>query len=207
MKASQLFVCVSLACSSTLAQSTSYTSRSDFNAALGASTTITFESLAPTDSSGLGVGAITVSGVTFTNFEHQLLISSGSYLGTGQFLFNFDSSYPVGVFLPGGRTAFGADFSGGIGPNPAFNATLTFNLLDGQSVSYIFTGTQNAWTFFGPTFAEPITSLVYDDGGQFFPGSHEEAFDNGTFGSVVPEPHCLLVVPLTLLLLRLRRAA
>src|SRR5258707_11269703 len=113
MKTSQLLLCVSVACSSTLAQGTTYTSRSDFNAALGASTTITFENLAPTDTGGMGAGAIMVSGVTFTNFEHQLFISSDSYLGTGHFLFNFDSSYPVGVFLPAGKTAFGADLSGG----------------------------------------------------------------------------------------------
>jgi hypothetical protein len=207
MKISQLFLCVSVACSSTLAQGAIYTSRSDFNAALGASTTITFENVAPTDTGGMGAGTITVSGVTVTNLEHQLFISSDSYLGTGHYLFNFDSSYPVGVFLPGGKTAFGADFSGGLGPDPSFNATLTFKLLGGQSFSYNFTGTQNAWTFVGATFAAPITSLVYDDGGQFFPGSHEEAFDNVTFGSAVPEPNCLLFVPLALLFLRLRRAA
>jgi len=199
-------LCVFIACWSTLGQGSIFTSRSDFNSALTASTTVTFETLAPTDTGGLGAGTITVSGVAFTNLEHQLFISSDSYLGTGHFLFNFDSSYPVGVFLPGGRTAFGADFSGGVGPNPSFNGSLTFNLLDGQSFQYSFTGTQNAWTFFGATFAEPIASLVYDDGAQFFPGSHEEAFDNVTFGLAVPEPSALLLVPVLLLFLRPRHA-
>jgi hypothetical protein len=130
---------------------------------------------------------ITVSGVTFTNNEARLFTGSG-------YLWNFDSSYPVGVFLPNGSDAFGADFSGGINPqNNPFNGTLTFTLLDGQTFTHNFTGQVGSSTFLGFTFSQPIRNLVYSDGGSFLPGAHEEKLDNVTFG-VVPEPQTSLLV-------------
>jgi len=171
------------------AQGTTYTDRSTFNAALESSTTITFTGL-PDPPLGTGRSPITVSGVTFTNNEARLFTGSG-------YLWNFDSSYPVGAFLPDGINAFAADFSGGITPqNNPFNGTLTFTLLDGQVFTHNFTGQVGSWTFLGFTFSEPIRNLVYSDGGPFLPGGHEEMFDNVTFGVAVPEPQTSLLVVL-----------
>jgi hypothetical protein len=201
MKTAGLLLCISLA--PAWGQGTTYSSRSEFNAALNGATTIDFETVAPTDIFGVGTSPITVSGVTFADYDRQLFISSGSYMDTGHYLFNFDSGYPVSIFLPSRKNAFGADFSGGIGQNPLFDASLTFTLLGGQTLSYNFAGTQNAWTFFGVAFAQPITNVIYDDGGRPSPyGSHEEALDNVTFGSVVPEPTGLFLVPFCWLLFR-----
>lgn len=180
------------------AQGTIYTDRSAYIATLQSGTTITFESLAPSSPFSTGVSPVTVSGASFTNAESRLFVTSpstGIYPtpGDGQYLWNFDSSYPVGIFLPGGRNAFGADFSGGIVQNNPFNATLTFTLLDGQTYVHNFTGQLGSWTFRGFVFPQAIRSLVYDDGGPFLPGAHEEMLDNVTFGVVVPEPKSLLI--------------
>jgi hypothetical protein len=169
-----------------------FTDRASFSASLIPfpirPTTITFTGL--TDPSDLGTSPITVSGVTFTNAESRLFVQRTPIPGDGQYLWNFDSSYPVGIYLPGGRNAFGADFSGGIEPNATFNATLTVNLLGGQSYSYNFSGLRGAWTFFGVAFSQNISSLVFHDGGQSLPGTHEEMLDNVTFGvAIVPEPN------------------
>ena len=163
------------------AQGTMYTDRSAFAAALQSSTTIDFAGL-PDPPPGFGRSPITVSGVTFTNAESRL------FTGTGN-LWNFDSSYPVGIFLPVGMNAFGADFSGGILPqNNPFTGTITVNLVGGQSQTYNFTGQVGAWTFRGFVFSSPISNLIYNDGGPFLPGAHEEMLDNVTFGVAVPEP-------------------
>ena len=180
------------------AQGTVYTSRSAFTASINGSTTITFETLSPSSPSSIGTSPITDSGVAFTNAESRLFITSpatGIYPvpGTGQYLWNFDSSYPVGIFLPGGVTAFGADFSGGILPQTSFQATLTATLANGQSYSYGFSGPLGSFTFFGVSFSDPISSLIYSDGGQFSPGTHEEMLDNVTFGTAVPEPNISLL--------------
>ena len=175
-----------LAPSHCCAQGTLYTDHSIFNSALQSSTTITFAGL-PDPPPGIGRSPITVSGVTFTNNEARLFTGFG-------YLWNFDSSYPVGVFLPNGRNAFGADFSGGINPqNNPFNGTLTFTLLDGQTFTHNFTGQVGSWTFLGFTFSQPIRNLVYSDGGPFLPGAHEEMLDNVTFGVAVPEPQTALL--------------
>lgn len=180
------------------AQGTVYTDRSLFNAALQSSFTATFETLSPSSSSSIGISPVFDFGISITNSEHRLFVCKsppGLYLypipGDGQYIWNFDSSYPVGIFLPNGMNAFGADFSGGINPG-SFNATLTVNLVGGQSFSYNFTGQQGSWTFFGVGFSQPISSLVYHDGGILFPGNHEEMLDNVTFG-VVPEPQALTI--------------
>jgi hypothetical protein len=172
-----------------------YTDRSIFNAPLQSSATINFESLTPSSPFSTGISPVVVSGVTFTNSESRLFITSSStgvypIPGTRQYLWNFDSTYPVGIYLPGGINAFGADFSGGITPNAAINGTLTVNLVGGQTYTYNFPGLQGSWSFFGVAFAQNISSLVFHDGGQFFPGTHEEMLDNVTFGvATVPEPH------------------
>jgi hypothetical protein len=161
-----------------------YTDRATFTGALRpipTATTITFTGL--TDPSPIGASPIVLSGVTFTNAESRLFVSPG-------YLWNFDSSYPVGVYLPNGRNAFAADFSGGIVQNNPFNATLTFTLFDGQTFTHNFTGQMGDWTFLGFAFSQPIRSLVYDDGGPFLPGAHEEMLDNVIFGvATVPEPN------------------
>jgi len=173
------------------AQGTIYTDRSAFAAALQSGATITFDGL-PDPPSGLGRSPITVSGVTFTGADNSLHTGSG-------YLNNFDSSYPVGIFLPVGKNAFGADFSGGIVPqNNPFNATITVSLDGGQTHAYNFTGQVGSWTFLGFVFSDPIASLVYDDGGPFLPGAHEEELDNVTFGAAVPEPYSLLLAPCAL---------
>ncbi len=178
------------------AQGTIYASRAGFDAALASGTTITFDGVAPNDPSGTGVSSVNASGVTFTNFDSRLFVSSQSL---NPILYNFDSGYPVGIFLPGGKNAFGADFSGGIVQNNPFNATISVNLADGQSSQYHFTGQLGAWTFVGFIFSQPIASLVYDDGGISLPGTHEEMLDNVSFGTAVPEPRTPLLFVLALI--------
>lgn len=103
------------------------------------STTITFAG-PPDPPPGIGRSPITVSGVTFTNNEARLITGS-------VYLWNFDSSYPVGIFLPNGKNAFAADFSDGIVQNNPFNRTIAFNLLDGQTYTRNLTGQLGSWTF------------------------------------------------------------
>ena len=183
-----LFVVGFLAVTAQMAfcQGTIYASRSGFEAALSSSTIITFEGVSPPNPSPIGASSITTSGVTFSNPWGRLFfaVSPHPIPGTGQYLWHFDGSYPVTSLLPAGVTAFGADFSGGIEPNASFNATVTVNLAAGSSYVYNFSGPRGLWTFFGVTFAQPIASVLYDDGGSFL---HEEMLDNVTFG-VVPEP-------------------
>jgi hypothetical protein len=174
-------------------QGTVYFSRSVFEAALSSSITITFEDLPPTDWQGAPLSSVTTSGVTFTGPWARLYITNPNGLfypipGSGKYLWQFDGGYPVSILLPGGVTAFGADFSGGIEPNLSFNATLTVNLAGGGAYAYNFSADRGTWAFFGITFPEPIANLVYDDGGVPFSGTHEEKLDNVTFGSVIPEP-------------------
>jgi hypothetical protein len=187
-------------------QGTTFNTRSAFNAAISGGTTITFESLTPSNPNSLGVSPIITQGTTFSNAEARLFIASptnsgGSILyptpGTGKYLWNFDSGYPPGIFLPANKTAFAADFSGGLEPNPSYNATLTVNLLDGRSYNFNFSGPQNAFTFFGVAFNAPINNLVYNDGGS----THEEMLDNVTFGSTVPEPAPIALFASSLLVL------
>lgn len=74
--------------------------------------------------------------------------------------------------------------------NNPFNATITFNLADGGTYTHHFVGQLGIWSFVGFVFPQPITSLVYDDGGIAIPGDHEEMLDNVTFGiAAVPEPN------------------
>ena len=174
-----------------LAQGTIYTSRSGFDTALASGTTITFDGVIPNDPSMIGVPSVTVSGVTFTSADSRLFVS---WQSLNPMLYNFDSSFPVGIFLPDGKNAFGADFSGGIVQNNPFNATISINLADGQSSQYHFTGQLGSWTFVGFVFSQPIASLVYDDGGISLPGTHEEMLDNVSFGTAVPEPKASLLL-------------
>ena len=185
-------------------QGVTYTDRSAFNAALLSNTTVAFETLTPSSYFDIGVSPIIVSGLTVTNYEHRLFNPASSLgdihpiPGDGQYLWNFDSSYPVGIFLPNGMTAFGADFSGGIDPNAAFNATLTVNLLGGQSYAYNFSGPSGSWTFFGVTFSQPISNLVYHDGGRIYRALTRKCW---TTSHLEQPPHrnrtlsCLLLVP------------
>jgi len=177
-------------------QGTVYTSRSAFEAVLSSSTTITFEDLPTPTPSPIGEFSITISGVTFSNPGALLFITGpgGPIPGDGKYLWHFDGGYPVDILLPGGVTAFGADFSGGIEPDPSFNATLTVNLVGGSSYAYNFSAPRGSWTFFGVTFAEPIANLVYRDAGPpdgVMGGPlHEEMLDNVTFGAI-PEPSAI----------------
>lgn len=185
-------------------QGTIYTSRSAFEATLSSSTTITFEDVPP-PSGPQGASSVTTSGVTFST-EAFLFIGLYPIPGDGKYLWHFDGGYPVTSLLPIGVTAFGADLSGGFEPNPSFNATVTVNLAGGPSYVYNFSGPRGSWTFFGVTFAQPIASVVCDDGGPNLPGLHEEMLDNVTFGSI-PEPSVLGLFALggALLGSRLRR--
>jgi len=187
-------------------QGVTYTDRTSFNAILQSSRTIDFESIPPYDGIGTGQSPILILSpppvsliLTVTNFEHRLFVAGGSSPlnptpGTGQYIWNFDSSYPISIFFPSGRNAFGADFSGGIAQNNPFNATLTFTLLSGQTHTHNFTGQMGQWTFRGFVFPETITSVIYSDGGPFLPGGHEEMLDNVTYGiATVPEPQVALL--------------
>lgn len=178
----------------TFCQGTVYTSRALFEQQLSSSTTIAFENLPVTYPFGLGEPSVTTSGATFNTPDAASLFITGPgglhpIPGDGKYLWHFDGGSPVTVLLPGGVTAFGADFSGGIEPQPSYNATLTVNLVGGGAYVHNFSGPRGSWTFFGVTYSQPISSLVYDDGGPSVPFAlHQEMFDNVTFGSVIPEP-------------------
>lgn len=187
-RAIQVFALALLLTANAHGQGTIYTSRSAFEATLSSSTTITFEDQTNVISNGTPAYSRTISGVTFTTPDALLFITGpggGPIPGTGRYLWHFDGSSPVDILLPGGVTAFGADFSGGVEPHPSFNATLTVNLVGGGSYDYNFSAARGSWTFFGVTFAQPIANLIYNDGGSFL---HEEMLDNVTFGSAIPEP-------------------
>ncbi|MCL4789857.1 MAG: PEP-CTERM sorting domain-containing protein [Verrucomicrobia bacterium] len=144
--------------------------------------------------------------MTFTTPDARLFITDpgGFYPipGDGKYLVHFDGGFPVTVLLPGDVTAFGADFSGGIEPDASYNATLTVNLVGGGSYVHNFSGPGWLWTFFGVTYSQPISSLVYDDGGPSTPFAlHEETLDNVTFGNVIPEPGIFAFFALGALLL------
>jgi hypothetical protein len=167
-------------------QGTTYTSRSVFESALNSTTTITFEDL-PLTPEGIGESSISGSGVTFIGGYLFVRDRFSPSPDTGKYMQHFDGRGPVGISLPNGVTAFGADFSGGFELQPAYNATLTANLVGGSSYAYNFTGTYGFWTFFGVSFPQPIASLIYDDGASAPLFLHEELLDNVTLG-VVPEP-------------------
>ena len=184
-----------VAAQTALGQGTFYTSRSAFEALLGSSTTITFQDLTNPPSGGIGASSFTASGVTFTSPDTLLFITYPGVFypipGDGRYLWHWDGRFPVNIFLPEGVTAFGADFSGGIEPNPSFNATLTVNLAGGSSYAYNFSAPRGSWTFFGVTFPEPIASLVYRDAGPPDGGLggplHGEMLAHVTY-STIPEP-------------------
>jgi hypothetical protein len=200
LQASLLVTVFGLSANPASAQGVLFTDRALFNAALQSSRTIDFEGLPPYDGVGTGQSPITVSLqtppftplLTITNAEQRLFVAGSGMLnpapGTGQYIWNFDSSYPIGIFFPAGRNAFAADFSGGIVQNNPFNASLTFTLLSGQAYVHNFAGQMGAWTFRGFVFPESITSVIYSDGGPALPGAHEEMIDNVTYGVAVPEP-------------------
>lgn len=184
-------------------QGTFYTSRSAFQSTLITTTTISFENI-PVTQEGPGEFSIATSGVTFIGTYMYIRGSFAPIPATGNYLRQFDALGPVHIFLPNGVTAFGADFSGGIGSNPSFNATLTANLVGGQTYAYNFSGTQGFWTFFGVSFPQPIASLIFNDVPNFpFPW-HEEMLDNVTFGTV-PEPSVFSLIGLGVLFLGWRR--
>lgn len=201
MRLNYVFALLLFTSVTSLAQGVIFRDRSQFNAALQSGTTITFETLNPATNGPTGLSPITAVSSPFpglslsiTNFEHRLFICSPGSIyyptpGDGKYIWNYDSSYPIGIFWNGSRNAFGADFSGGIVQNNPFNATITVNLADGSTFTYNFTGSLGSWTFRGFVFPQNITSVVYSDGGPFLPGAHEEMLDNVTLGVVaVPEP-------------------
>lgn len=172
------------------AQGTIYTDRSAFSAALQSSTTVTFQSLMPSTGFDQGVSTLMVSGLSITNLEHQLFVTSpapgGLYPrpGDGQYVWNRGSSSPMEITLPGGQNAFSGDFSAGIGTN-SVSATLTITLLNGQTYVHDLPS-QGLWTFQGFVYPQPIAHLSYLAGrrGRGLP----TMLDNVTFGIVVPEP-------------------
>lgn len=171
-----------------VAQGSTYTNRSGFNAVLQTSTTITFESLTPSSSTDPGLSSVTILGVTITNSASRLIVCSpaanGMYPvpGDGQYIWHSGSDAPVLVLLPGGQNAFGASFSGFM-----VRGTLTVELFDGQSHLYNFNGPQDSWTFQGFVFPQPIRSVTYFLGSRGRPLG-QEMLDDITFGVAVPEP-------------------
>jgi hypothetical protein len=173
-----------LAVSGAVAADTVYSSRSAFDAAAGALTTITFDGIAgPGSFVDYGGGPLTLSGVTFTSNATLFVLDPGYY----------GSSYPYGGFLNAdyagldtitaalpATTALGFDIGGLFGAQ-----TFTIGTSDGGSFvvnapdSIIGT---SALDFFGVTTSTPITSITvsYTDGAY-------GALDNFSFGAV-PEP-------------------
>jgi hypothetical protein len=103
---------------SVFGQGTTYTSRSVFEWALNSRATITFEDLPVTRAGGIGDSSITASAVTFVGGYLFIRDSFSPIPATGKYLQQLDGTSPVFIFPQGGATAFGADFSGGIEPNP-----------------------------------------------------------------------------------------
>jgi hypothetical protein len=174
-----------------LSQGVLFTDRSAFNAVTGSKISFDFESLTPTTvgQSTIGVppfGSLISGGNLYV--YPQSYLSPGVPSSSGQYVGAFDGAVPMTISGPTTRNAFGADFSGGLFPGN-FTGTLTFNLIDGSSESFQFQGIRDGWTFFGVVLPENISSVIFDDGGNSFPGSHQERIDNITYGvAAVPEP-------------------
>lgn len=198
------------------AQGLTFTDRPAFEAALQSRTDVTFDDLTPMSGLGPGVASIESLGVTVSSADSQLYVFTGSDLiipinGLGNYLANYQSDVPMGIQLPAGVNALGADFSGGYIPGFGFDATLTVDLLDGQSYNYAVPVQREQWTFFGVAFEQPIVSLVFDDGALApgpippqEPAQHFEIIDTVAYG-VVPEPHALGVAILALTVFLFRR--
>jgi hypothetical protein len=162
-----------LAVSGAVAADTVYSSRSAFDAAAGALTTITFDGIAgPGSFVDYGGGPLTLSGVTFTS-------NATSYPYGGFLNADYAGLDTITAALPA-TTALGFDIGGLFGAQ-----TFTIGTSDGGSFvvnapdSIIGT---SALDFFGVTTSTPITSITvsYTDGAY-------GALDNFSFGAV-PEP-------------------
>jgi hypothetical protein len=187
-----------------------YNDRAAFAAASTGLQTIDFEGYAPVNSwavagSGPLAGYSAVfSEVTFTSQDTRLFVFDPGWTGfgldhsfnTGQYLINNGSFSALGIALPSGITAFGADFASFYGSAPLATVTLA----GGSSYTLSAPVRPNS-TFFGFTSDEPIASVTYSDN---YSGGHFEITDNVSFGiAAVPEPSgCLagsLVICLWLL--------
>lgn len=173
-----------------LAQGLMFSDRAAFNAVTASKINFDFESLTPTAS---GQGVIGVPPFSSLISGGNLYVYPQSYSApgvpssSGKYVGSFDGAIPMTISGPGGRNAFGADFSGGL--TTTFTGSLTFNLVDGSSASFQFPGIRDGWTFFGVVLSKNISSVVFNDGGNSFPSSHQERIDNITYGvAAVPEP-------------------
>lgn len=168
---------------------TVYSSQSDFMAATSATTVITFDGIAPTNSFINYPSGVTLSGVTFTaNNTSLFIVDPGFYSApypSGFLTDDYSVTDIVTATLPS-VTAVGFDFGGLAGPTGPF----TLILSDGFSTtvsnnSSILGGSLG---FVGITSSTPLTSIQI-----LMPDvPNYNAIDNFTYGtastSPVPEP-------------------
>lgn len=128
---------------------------------------------------------VSVSDVTFTGRDLTL---HGINAGTA--LYNFDSSFPMGILFAHGARAFGADYSSQLSPYySSFTAMLS---LDTGEVLTFTASTDPNSTFFGFISPTPIQNLTFSDGG-LFPSpniGHQELIGN-VYVVTIPEPATL----------------
>lgn len=174
-----------------------FTTRADFVAAAGASTTETFDSIAPDTqfrTQSVDLGAFTIAGFgpnqaswnainptpapgnTIYNVNGSSFVFGATDVGTG-FSVTFDSAV----------TAFGADFRG---LNNQDNVARTFIVVNGTELAATIVAGNDVGSFFGFISDTPFTTISFIRNPDLIPG-HMDAFgmDNVTFATgAVPEP-------------------
>ena len=179
------------------AQVTAYTSRSDFSSAAGPAYSFTFDGYTLPGNATSYPNGLTINGVSFTadpSSEGSVFVDdpgdgNGDPFSGHQYL-DTDTQAALLVALPGGTTAFGADFS-----NYGFTTGDTVTAaVNGQDFNFIIPADYTS-VFEGFTSAAPITSLSFSGGG-FGP-----ALGNVTLPGAAPVPETSSLLSLALLLL------
>jgi hypothetical protein len=203
-KLSFLVIFLAAVCSLASADNVVYTTRSDFLAATGATTTATFDAGVPDGGSNGYVNWGTIDGVKFTSTNYVYNISQN--YGSGYFTLNNSPDVavvtgtaggygPSTVTLPTPSTAFGVDL--GVTDN-SYQHSVLITLSNGSVYSLTLNG--SVWddglqrytttpVFLGVTSSTAITGFSIQFTDQHF--ASYVKFDNLTYGDAVPEPASL----------------
>lgn len=189
---------VLLSSGSAHAQTTTFTDRTAFNAAIGGGQTLDFSGLIPpgvptTLGSQAYASGLTVNGVTFAGVNSSLFVinpansfNTNKGLGSGFFLTAAGGTgagnplSQIRITLSGSSTAFGFDL-GTFAPRGE-TLDITFG---GNTFSTGTSASLGVPTFLGFTSSAPVTSILISARAGAL---GDVNLDNFTFGSAVPEP-------------------